>query len=202
MNSSLLDSPQVKGQGKWEEQIIVAGSGGQGVVLMGKLLAYAGLLEGRNVTCLPSYGPEMRGGTANCMVTISTRKIGSPYITTPSSLIVMNLPSLDRFESVVEPGGCILVNSSLVKREVTRSDFTAASVQANRIAEELGDVRVANMVALGAFAKVRPILQLDSLINALEKVLSARRKEILLLDGEALRRGSESVCIGMGSRTE
>lgn len=201
MNSNLLDSHQVKAQGKWEERIIVAGSGGQGVVLMGKLLAYAGLLEGRNVTCLPSYGPEMRGGTANCMVTISTRKIGSPYVTTPSSLIVMNLPSLDRFESVVEPGGCILVNSSLVKREVTRSDVTAASVQANRIAEELGDVRVANMVALGAFAKVRPMLQLDSLINALEKGLSARRKEMLLLDGEALRRGGESVCIGMGSRT-
>jgi len=188
-------------KGKWEERIIVAGSGGQGVVLMGKLLAYAGMLEGKNVTCLPSYGPEMRGGTANCMVTISTSKIGSPYVTSPSSLIVMNLPSLDRFESMVEPGGCILVNSSLVKREVTRSDVKAASVQANRIAEELGDVRIANMVALGAFAKVRPMLNMDSLIDALEKVLSARRKEMLSLDREALRRGSESVYIGVGSRT-
>ena len=185
-------------KGKWEERIIVAGFGGQGVVLMGKLLAYAGLLEGRNVTCLPSYGPEMRGGTANCMVTISTSKIASPYFPTPSSLIAMNAPSLDRFESILEPGGCILLNSSLVKREVTRSDITAASVQANQIAEELGDVRVANMVALGAFAKVRPILQMDSLINSLEKVLSARRKEMLLLDGEALRRGGESVCIEVG----
>ena len=145
-------------KGKGEERIIVAGFGGQGVVLMGKLLAYAGMLEGKNVTCLPSYGPEMRGGTANCMVTVSTRKIGSPYVTEPSSLIVMNLPSLDRFESMVESGGCILVNSSLVRREVARSDVTAASVQANQIAEELGNVRVANMVALGAFAKVRPCL--------------------------------------------
>ena len=188
-------------QGKWEERIIVAGYGGQGIVLMGKLLAYAGMLEGRNVTCLPSYGPEMRGGTANCMVTVSTSKIGSPYVTSPSSIIAMNLPSLDHFESMVEPGGCILVNGSLVKREVTRSDVTAASVQANWIAEELGDVRVANMVALGAFAKVKSVLKLDSLINALEKVLSARRKEMLSLNREALRRGGESVCIGTGSRT-
>jgi 2-oxoglutarate ferredoxin oxidoreductase subunit gamma len=188
-------------QDKWEERIIVAGFGGQGVVLMGKLLAYAGMLEGKNVTCLPSYGPEMRGGTANCMVTISTSKIGSPYVTTPSSLVAMNLPSLDHFESIVEPGGSILVNSSLVKREVNRSDVTAASVQANRIAEELGDVRIANMVALGAFSKVRPILHMDSLVNALEKALPARRKEMLSLNREALRLGGESVCTRVGSRT-
>ena len=188
-------------KGKGEERIIVAGFGGQGVVLMGKLLAYAGMLEGKNVTCLPSYGPEMRGGTANCMVTVSTRKIGSPYVTEPSSLIVMNLPSLDRFESMVESGGCILVNSSLVRREVARSDVTAASVQANQIAEELGDVRVANMVALGAFAKVRPMLNMDSLINALEKALPARRREMLSLNREALQRGGKSVFTKAGSRT-
>jgi len=188
-------------KGKGEERIIVAGFGGQGVVLMGKLLAYAGMLEGKNVTCLPSYGPEMRGGTANCMVTVSTRKIGSPYVTEPSSLIVMNLPSLDRFESMVESGGCILVNSSLVRREVARSDVTAASVQANQIAEELGDVRVANMVALGAFAKVRPMLNMDSLINALEKALPARRREMLSLNREALQRGGKSVFTRAGSRT-
>ena len=188
-------------KGKGEERIIVAGFGGQGVVLMGKLLAYAGMLEGKNVTCLPSYGPEMRGGTANCMVTVSTRKIGSPYVTEPSSLIVMNLPSLDRFESMVESGGCILVNSSLVRREVARSDVTAASVQANQIAEELGDVRVANMVALGAFAKVRPMLNMDSLINALEKTLPARRREMLSLNREALQRGGKSVFTRAGSRT-
>jgi len=188
-------------KGKGEERIIVAGFGGQGVILMGKLLAYAGMLEGKNVTCLPSYGPEMRGGTANCMVTVSTRKIGSPYVTEPSSLIVMNLPSLDRFESMVESGGCILVNSSLVRREVARSDVTAASVQANQIAEELGDVRVANMVALGAFAKVRPMLNMDSLINALEKALPARRREMLSLNREALQRGGKSVFTRAGSRT-
>lgn len=180
----------------WQERIILAGFGGQGVVLMGKLLAYAGLLEGRNVTCLPSYGPEMRGGTANCMVTISRSRIGSPYVTKPSSLIVMNHPSFERFESTVEPGGCILMNRSLVKHEVTRNDITVACVHATREAEELGDVRVANMIALGAFTRVRPIVKVDSLIQGLEKSLPAGRKEMLALDEKAIRRGCESVQIG------
>jgi 2-oxoglutarate ferredoxin oxidoreductase subunit gamma len=180
-----------------EERITVAGFGGQGIVLMGKLLASAALLEGRNVTCLPAYGPEMRGGTANCMVTISGGRIGSPYVTKPSSLIVMNHPSLERFESTVEPGGCILMNRSLVKREVARNDVTVASVHATREAEELGDVRVANMIALGAFTRLRHIIEVDSLIHALEKNLPADRKEMLPLDEKAIRRGCESVQIGV-----
>jgi 2-oxoglutarate ferredoxin oxidoreductase subunit gamma len=177
----------------WQERIITAGFGGQGVVLMGKLLAYAGLSEGRNVTCLPSYGAEMRGGTATSMTIISTYKIASPYVTKPENLIVMNLPSLNHFESAVEPGGCIIMNSSLVEREVNRTDIVAASVEATRIAEELGDARVANMVALGAFVKVRPIIRMDSLIRALEKALPVRRKQMLSLDEDAIRRGGESV---------
>ena len=103
-----------------EEKIIVAGFGGQGIILMGKLLAHAALLEGRNVTCLPSYGPEMRGGTANCMVILSDHRIGSPYVAEPSCTIAMNRPSLDRFESVTKRGGCIVVNNSMVDREVER----------------------------------------------------------------------------------
>ena len=179
-----------------DERIIVAGFGGQGIVLMGKLLAFAALLEGNNVTCLPSYGPEMRGGTANCMIAISRRRIGSPYVTKPSSLIAMNCPSLERFESAVKPGGCILIDSSLVKREVTRSDVTVASVHATKEAEELGDVRVANMIALGAFTRLRPIVGVDSLIQALEKSLPAGRKEMLPLDEKAIRRGRGSAQIG------
>lgn len=141
ISETMRVEPEKSTEAKCEERIIVSGFGGQGVVLMGRLLAYGALLEGRNVTCLPSYGPEMRGGTANCMVIISTNKIGSPYFTKPSCLIVMNLPSLDRFESTVEPGGCVLLNSSLIEREVNRRDVAVASVHANRIAEELGDVR-------------------------------------------------------------
>jgi 2-oxoglutarate ferredoxin oxidoreductase subunit gamma len=184
-----------------EERITVAGFGGQGIVLMGKLLAVAGLLEGKNVTCLPSYGPEMRGGTANCMVTISRSRIGSPYIAKPSSLIAMNYPSLTRFESKVEPGGVILVNKSLIEREVARSDVTVANVPATQEAEELGDVRVANMIALGAFTRVRPILEVDSLIHALEKSLPESRRQMLSLDKEAIQRGCRSVQIG-GETTE
>ena len=132
-------------QTKLKERIIAAGFGGQGIVFMGKVLGYAGLLEGRNVTCLPSYGPEMRGGTANCMVTISSDRIGSPYIAKPTSLIAMNAPSLNRFELQVEAKGCILVNASLIKQKVNRTDTRVASVQANDIAGELGDVgRVAH----------------------------------------------------------
>jgi len=181
----------------WQERIILAGFGGQGIVLMGKLLAYAGLLEGRKVTCLPSYGPEMRGGTANCMVILSRDRIGSPYVTNPSSLIVMNHPSFERFEPTVERGGCILVNRSLVKSEVGRNDLTVATVHATREAEELGDVRVANMIALGAFTHVRPIVKVDSLIQALKKTLPAGRKEMLLLDERAIWRGCESVQMGV-----
>lgn len=183
---------QRSGGENWRERIILAGFGGQGVVLMGKLLAYAALLEGRNVTCLPSYGPQMRGGTANCMVTISTSRIGSPYITEPTSLIAMNFPSLTFFESQVEPGGCILVNSSLVPREPSRKDLLVGGVAATRIAEELGDDRIANMVALGAFVKLKPVVTADSLTQALPKALSSRKKQMLSLDQEAIRRGAES----------
>jgi 2-oxoglutarate ferredoxin oxidoreductase subunit gamma len=126
------------------------------------------------------------------MVTISTGAIGSPYVTEPTSLIAMNLPSLNHFESRVEPGGCIIVNSSLVPGETKRGDVLAGSVAATRIAEELGDDRVANMVALGAFVKIRPVVAADSLIHALPKTLSTRRRQMLSLDEEAVRRGTQS----------
>jgi 2-oxoglutarate ferredoxin oxidoreductase subunit gamma len=178
-----------------DERITVAGFGGQGIVLMGKLLAHAGLLEGKNVTCLPAYGPEMRGGTANCMVTISTSKIGSPYVTNASTLIAMNQPSLERFESTVEPRGLVLVNNSLVNREVARKDITVASVQATKEAEELGDVRAANMLALGALTRVRPIVGVSALIQALEKSLPEGRRGMLALDERAIQRGCDAVRI-------
>jgi len=182
---------QKTGGKNWQERIILAGFGGQGIVLMGKVIAYAALLERRHVTCLPSYGPEMRGGTANCMVTISTDKIGSPYVIDPTCLIAMNLPSLNFFESRVEPGGCIIVNTSLVPRETKRKDVLAGGIEATRIAEELGDDRVANMVALGTFVKLRPVVTVNSLIGALPKALSTRKTRMLSLDEKAVRRGTE-----------
>ena len=179
-----------------EETIVVAGFGGQGIILMGKLLAHAGLLEGRNVTCLPSYGPEMRGGTANCTVILSDRRIGSPYVAEPSCTIAMNRPSLDRFESVTKRGGCIVVNSSMVDREVERTDVTIASVKASEIAEKLSDVRAANMVALGAFIKVRPLVRVNSLVDCMKRVMSTQREEVRTRNERAILSGFQSVRVG------
>jgi len=175
-----------------EEKIVAAGFGGQGIMLMGKLLAYAGMIEERCVTCLPSYGPEMRGGTANCTVILSSKRIGSPYVTEPSSLITMNQPSLDRFENAVMPNGVVLLNSSMINREVGRKDIRAVKVAASDVAEGLGNIRVANMVALGAFVGVKPVVRIDSLLIALEKVLPKRHKDLLTMNTEALQRGLQA----------
>lgn len=174
-----------------KEEIVMAGFGGQGIMLMGKLLAYAGMLEGKKVTWLPSYGPEMRGGTANCTVILSTQRISSPYVTEPSSVIIMNNPSLDRFEHAVKLNGFMLLNSSMINREVKRKDIEVVKVEASAIAKDIGNVRVANMVALGGFARVKPIVTIDSLISALDKVLSTRHKDLLSLNITALKHGFE-----------
>jgi len=176
-----------------KEEVIIAGFGGQGVILIGKLLAYAGMLEGKNVTCLPSYGPEMRGGAANCMVIISTSRISSPYVTEATSAIIMNRSSIERFENAIKPDGFILLNSSMINREVARTDVKVIKVAANRIAEDLGNIRVANIVALGAFVGARPIVTIDSLQLALDKELSARHKDLIGINIMALRRGFETI---------
>jgi len=169
----------------------MAGFGGQGIMFMGKLLANASMRECKNVTWLPSYGPQMRGGTANCMVIISPQQIGSPFILEPSSLIVMNRPSLHKFESSVQSGGLITINSSMIKDEIRRKDIKTLKIPATEVAEDLGTIRVSNMVALGAFIGVKPIVTLDSLINSLDQVLSSRNKELLNLNRVALSHGCE-----------
>lgn len=179
-----------------EEKIVAAGFGGQGIMMMGRLLAYAGMIEGKCVTCLPSYGPEMRGGTANCTVILSTKRIGSPYVTEPSSLIAMNQPSLNRFEHAVRPDGVVLLNSTMINREVRRKDITVAKVAASKIAEDLGNIRTANMVALGAFVGAKPIVSIDSLLIALEKVLPKRHEDLLTMNTAALQRGLQAFTSG------
>jgi 2-oxoglutarate ferredoxin oxidoreductase subunit gamma len=134
-----------------QNDLICAGFGGQGVLLIGKILAYAGMHEGKEVVWFPSYGPEMRGGTANCSVVISDRAVGSPIIAQPRGLIAMNLPSLDLFEPKVKPGGLIIVNTSLINRSVERTDVVALELPCNAMATEAGTPRAANMVALGAY---------------------------------------------------
>jgi len=175
------------------ERIIISGFGGQGVMLIGRLLAYAGMIEGKKVAWMPSYGPEMRGGTANCTVLISTEEIGSPIVSHPKILIAMNQPSLDKFESNVSENGLIILNDSLIKREVKRNDVNVIKIPADDIAGKLGNSRAANMVVLGAYVKQSGIVKIDTIFNALEKALAGRNKKLLELNKKALKQGAELV---------
>jgi len=175
------------------EQVIIAGFGGQGVMSMGQLLTYAGMLEDKQVSWLPSYGPEMRGGTANCNVIISDNPVGSPIVTEATAVIAMNLPSLDKFEKAVKPGGLLLINSSLIDRKAVRDDIDVVYVPANEIAEELGNSRVANMVILGAYLAKTRIVDPKSVVESLKKVLGESKAHLIPVNEEALKRGAECV---------
>lgn len=174
-------------------QIIIAGFGGQGVMSMGQLLAYAGMLEGKNVSWLPSYGPEMRGGTANCNVIISDEMVASPIVTEPTAAMVMNRPSLDRFEDAVISGGSLLVNSSLIDKKVSRDDIKVYYIPANEIADELGNNRVANMVMLGGYLEMTAAVSPGSVIESLTKVLGPSKAHLVPINQEALKRGAQCV---------
>lgn len=174
------------------EEIIIGGFGGQGVMSMGQLLAYAGMMEDKNVSWIPSYGPEMRGGTANCSVTISDAPVSSPLITEPHTLIVLNRPSLEKFEQDVQPGGLLLINSSLIDIEPKRQDLKILKIPASEIAnEKLHNGHVANMIILGAFVEITKAVSIDSVISALKKVLPEYRHKLIPLNRQALEIGSE-----------
>jgi 2-oxoglutarate ferredoxin oxidoreductase subunit gamma len=172
-----------------EERIIVAGFGGQGILMIGKLLAHAGMMEGKQVTWLPSYGPEMRGGTANCNVIISDAVIGAPIVTEATCVIAMNLPSLDRFASAVQPGGWLLLNSSLIPRWPARSDLQILPIPVNEIAQRQGSTRVANVVMLGACLALTRTVQKASIIAAIEDVLGPGKQHLLAINLNALEAG-------------
>ncbi len=174
-------------------RVIMAGFGGQGVVLMGTLLSYSAMVQGKHTTFFPSYGAEMRGGTANCSVIVSDTEIPSPVVNEPDCVIAMNIASLDKFESRIRPGGVIFVNSSLVKKKVARDDIEEIRVPANDIAEGLGASRAANMVMLGCVLKKTGAVAVDSAVKSLEKVLSERAMALLELNKKALQRGFEEV---------
>jgi 2-oxoglutarate ferredoxin oxidoreductase subunit gamma len=180
-----------------ETSIIISGFGGQGTLFSGQLLAYAALDAGRQVTWIPSYGPEMRGGTAHCTVIVSDEMVGSPIVRNPTIAVVLNLPSLDKYEKLIQIGGLIVANSSLINREVERADIDAIHIPANNIAEEIGNMRLANMVALGAMITARPILPLEALKQALEDHLPVRHKKLLPGNFEALQRGAEFAKIAL-----
>jgi 2-oxoglutarate ferredoxin oxidoreductase subunit gamma len=171
------------------EEILIAGFGGQGVMLMGQLLAYGAINEGLRVTFFPSYGPEMRGGTANCTIVISDEKIGSPVRNTFTSLMAMNQASLDKFQERLKPGGLIAYNETLIGRAPPQPHIRMVPVPASEIAQELGNPQTANMVALGALAATLGTISLHSLSASLRKVLPESRHHLIPLNEEALRRG-------------
>ncbi len=173
-----------------QNDVIMAGFGGQGVLLIGKMLAYAGMHAGKEVSWMPSYGPEMRGGTANCTVVISDRPVGSPVIQCPRAVLAMNLPSLDKFESALKPGGLLLVNTSLINREPKRSDVRVVKVPANDIANELKNPKGANMVALGAYLGATEAVPLEEMEKLIRETF-ASKPAVVESNIQALRRGYE-----------
>lgn len=173
------------------QDVMIAGFGGQGVLLTGKLLAYAGMIEGRHVTWFPSYGAEIRGGTANCTVIISSDEIGSPIVQNPSAMMIFNDASFKKFEKRIKANGQLFLNTSLVHERPSRSDITRIEVEANDIADGLGDIRISNMVMLGAYLKKTGVVSLESVIAALQQALPARRHSLIPLNVSALQRGAE-----------
>jgi len=177
-----------------EQSFVFAGFGGQGVILAGKILAQAGSDRGLQVTWLPSYGPEMRGGTANCTVVLSDEPIGSPVVDNPTALVAMNLPSLDKFEGTVAESGTILINSSLITRPIQRSDVQVLRVPANDIAVSLGNSQAANMVALGAIIKATETVPLDLIKSTMARMLSHKDSgNITTVNQQALDAGYGAV---------
>ncbi len=173
--------------------IRIAGFGGQGVVSAGILLAQAGVENKLNASWLPSYGPEMRGGTANCSVVVSDGEVYTPIVSVPDTVIVMNEPSLPKFEPMLKKGGLLILNSSLVNSHPTRKDIQVLCVPCNQIAEKVGMARVANLVALGAFIKATGAVTLESVAHAMKKVYKRAKPEMLELNQKALQAGFDAV---------
>ena len=174
-----------------QTEIILAGFGGQGIMFAGQLLSYAAMDAGREVTWIPSYGPEMRGGTANCTVVIADEEIGSPVVKNPDVALVMNLPSLDKYEPLVKPGGVLVINASMVDRGARRSDINSVAVPCNEIAEGIGSPRLANMVAVGALLTACSVLSMAEIEAALNAHMPGRHKNLLPKNLEALQKGAE-----------
>lgn len=170
-------------------EIIFAGFGGQGILFSGKVIAYAGMIENKNVSHLPSYGPEMRGGTANCSVIVSDEDIASPIITEPELLVVMNGPSLDKFEQSVLPGGKIFIDSTLISRECVRDDVTSFRIPATQMANDMGIPKLANMIIVGKLIKETAMFTWDELIGAVKKLVPASKAAMLESNIKALEAG-------------
>ncbi|GAB4533743.1 MAG: 2-oxoacid:acceptor oxidoreductase family protein [Anaerolineales bacterium] len=172
-----------------QTEILIAGFGGQGVLFAGQVLAYAAMDTGKHVTWIPSYGPEMRGGTANCTVIVADEEIGAPIVRNPRAALALNLPSMDKYEPLVTPGGVLIANQSLIPRAPVRSDITCIMIPANEIAEQIADRRMTNMVMLGALLAKQPVLALEAIEQALRDHLPERHQRFLPANFEALETG-------------
>ncbi|MBQ7335894.1 MAG: 2-oxoacid:acceptor oxidoreductase family protein [Clostridia bacterium] len=174
------------------KQMLFSGFGGQGILFAGKFIAYKGLIEEKQVSWLPSYGPEMRGGTASCSVIVSDDPVGSPIVSKPDVLVAMNLPSLDRFEASVAPGGMIFADSTLIERKVARDDVKVFYIPATRLAGENGMPTLANMIIVGKILKELNEFDEDAINAALKKVISAKHADMMEVNLKAMRIGAEN----------
>ncbi len=172
-----------------ETGLIVAGFGGQGVLLIGQLIAYSGMLDGKEVCWMPSYGPEMRGGSANCTVVLSDEPVGSPKVEEPDVVIAMNKPSINLFEGAVKPGGALLYNSSLIDTSPARGDIRAVGIPCSQIADQAGDLRAANMAMLGAYAGLTCTFDVDLMMDALRHKLGNKRPKLMEINRRAIEAG-------------
>lgn len=172
-------------------ELLIAGFGGQGVLSMGMTLGYAGMVENKEISWMPSYGPEMRGGTANCVVIVSDKRISSPIVTMFDTVIVLNQPSMEKFEKAVKPGGLLLYDSTNIIAPPTRGDVRVIGIPASEEATKMKNARIMNMVVLGAFIEQTHVVAIGSVMSALKKVLPERYHNLLPLNEQALRRGTE-----------
>ncbi|SNR60582.1 2-oxoacid:acceptor oxidoreductase family protein [Lutibacter flavus] len=175
------------------EEIIIAGFGGQGVLSMGKILAYSGIMQDQEVSWMPSYGPEMRGGTANVTVILSDERISSPYLKVFDTAIILNQQSMDKFEESVKPGGILLYEPNGISQHPTRTDINIYQIDGNKISTEMGNKKIFNMVVLGAYLKIKPTVELNNVIEGLKKSLPERYHHLIPLNEEAITKGMNSV---------
>ncbi|MCF8228622.1 MAG: 2-oxoacid:acceptor oxidoreductase family protein [Bacteroidales bacterium] len=173
------------------EEIIIAGFGGQGVLSMGKILSYSGIMQGQEVSWMPSYGPEMRGGTANVTVIISDERVSSPILTEFDTAIILNQQSMDKFEPAVKPGGYLLYDPNGITRHPERKDINVYKITGAKLASEMGNTKVFNMVVMGAYLKMRPILEYKYVVEGLKKSLPERYHKLIPLNEEAIKSGLE-----------
>ncbi len=175
------------------EEIIIAGFGGQGVLSMGQILCYSGVMQEKEVSWMPSYGPEMRGGTANCTAIISDKDISSPVLNAFDTAIVLNQPSMDKFEDAVKPGGLLIYEENGMTRKPRRTDINICAIPAYDESVKMNNTKVFNMIVIGGFLKVKPILELENVIKGLKKVLPERYHNLIPLNEQAIRRGMEII---------